>query len=392
MAALRVGQIIETMNMGGAENLAVQQANYLVAEGHDSHLIVLTGPGPLSGRISPRVKVHYLAFERKSVSNPIGFLTSVLNGHRSLARAIRESGIQVVQSHLPGSNFLALTLELRKVCPVLATIHNNEEFRYGDVDSRFRVWARKFAYKQLLLRGHGIIAVSEDVKGSFARQLNCTVAQAERISVVTNAVPFPEPLDEVSGSEVRARFGISTGEPFLLAAGRLSEQKNFRDLVAAAAILRDAGAEFRLVIGGEGALRPELEQQVGALQLEDRVDLPGNIQDLGRVMQAADIFVMSSLWEGLPLVLLEAMAAGRPIVAYGIQGIDEVITEGQEGRKPTVGDPQALADALQELLADAQKRQAMGETAHKTVARRYSFATLIEQLVKLYRRALGETR
>jgi glycosyltransferase involved in cell wall biosynthesis len=388
LTSLRVGQIIETLDMGGAENLAVRLANRLASEGHDSHLIILTKPGPLSPRIDPAVDVHYLGFVRVSLRNPIAYAVSIRQGYQRLSRVIGDSGLQVVQTHLPGSNFLGLLLELRNVCPVLATIHNNEEFRYGEISNSGLLLARKFAYSQLLKQGHGIVAVSDDVRSSFIRQLDCDAKWAPKISVVTNAVPLPEPLGPDEKERLRNFFKIPAGVPFILAAGRLSEQKNFKDLISAAGIMREAGVDFQLVIGGEGELSSVLEQQIQSLELTKNVQLPGMVEHLNQVMQAADLFVMSSLWEGLPLVLLEAMASGLPTVAFRIPGIDEVITDRVDGLKVPVGDAGKLAEGLMELVTDHNKRRQMGVAAADTIGRQYNFTTMIDQLVELYHRAL----
>ncbi len=388
MTSLRVGQIIETLEMGGAENLVVRLANHLAVDGHDSNLIILSKPGPLSERINPAVDVHYLDFARASIRNPVAFAVSLRRGHKKLARVIGEKGIQVVQTHLPGANFLGLSLELSGVCPVLATIHNNEEFRYGDTDLALLVRARKFAYSQLLKRGHGIIAVSDAVRTSFIRQLNCGPKLADGISVVTNAVPLPEPLTQEEKERLRHSLDVPPGVPFILAAGRLSEQKNFQDLISSADMVRQKGVNFHLIIGGEGELRFQLQQQIQDLGLTEQVKLPGMLGNLNQVMQAADLFVMSSLWEGLPLVLLEAMAAGLPTVAFKIPGIDEVIENRVEGLKIPVGDVEKLAGGLVELATSENCRLRMGAAAAETIRRRFHFKTMIDQLVDLYSGAI----
>ncbi len=388
MKNLRVAQIIETMEVGGAENLAVRLANYLASKGHDSSLIVLTKPGPLSSRVNSGVNVYYLSFVRSSVRNPFNFLMSVQYGYRKLASVIQENDIQVVQSHLPGSNFLGLLLEFGKVCPVLATIHNNEEFRYGEVDNEILVRARKFAYSQLLRRGHGIIAVSEDVRISFIRQIGCGGDLAQKITVVTNAVPLPEPMSLEEKMKLRDKLGIPVEVPFILAAGRLSEQKNYRDLISAASILHADGVKFQLIIGGEGELRETLQSQIVELKLEGYVQLPGLIGDLNQVMQSADVFVMSSLWEGLPLVLLEAMACGLPTVAFNIPGINEVIENQINGIKIPVNDIHAMVKEIRILLGDDRLKKQIGDAAARSIQKNYSFDRMMETLIDLYEQSV----
>ncbi len=386
-APLRVAQLIETMNMGGAEHLAVNLAAELAARGHESHLVVATGPGPLSERIPPTVRTHYLGFVRASVRNPAAFSWSVGKGLRHLGAVIAGERIQLVQTHLPGANFWGLVLALRGSCGVVATVHNNEEFRYGEHDSPVLRAARRTAYGQIVRRC-GVVAVSAAVKDSLVRQLGLGAGLAARITVVPNAVPLPEPLDPDRRAAVRARFGLGPGETFLLAAGRFTEQKNFGDLITAASLLAAGSVPFRLVIGGDGEERPALAARVAAEGLGDRVALPGNLADLDQVMGAADVFVMSSLWEGLPLVLLEAMAAGLPTVAYAIDGVRELVVDRQGGRTAPTGDTAALAAALAGLAADPHLRASCGSTAAGIIRARFSFAQLVDGLEACYRTVL----
>lgn len=381
---LIVAQLVETMGMGGAENLAVRIANALAGRGLDSHLIVMTEEGPLSERIAPQVRVHYLRFERASVRNPFAFVASLRRGRGLLAGCIAAEGIDVVQTHLPGANFMGLLLTLGRVCPVLATVHNNLEFNYGDADNPVRRYFRQKAYEWIVRKGAGTVAVSEQVRSSLIETLGVDEKAAARIAVVTNGVELPAPIEAARREELRARCGAGPGVPLLLAAGRFGEQKNFGDLVEAAQRLRQDGREFRLVIGGDGEQRPDLLERVGALDLSDRVSLPGNLSDLNEVMLAADLFCMTSLWEGLPLVLLEAMAAGLPAVGYDIAGLNELLGTGEAGLLAPTGDVEALAAAIGELLDDEPRRRAMGQAARAKVAREYDFGGLVDRLAGLY--------
>jgi glycosyltransferase involved in cell wall biosynthesis len=388
---LRVAQIIETLTMGGAENLAVNIANHLAVQGHESHLIIITGPDVLSAKVHPSVHLHYLEFERASLNNPFRFAVSLWKGNRLVSKVVTSQGISVVQTHLPGSNYWGLLLEMGHKCAALATIHNNEEFRYGESDNGLFAYLRKKAYQQILRRCHGMIAVSDEVRSSLVRELDASPEEAARISVVTNAVAVPEPLSGDRRTSLRAEFGIPEGIPFILAAGRFGEQKNFGDLVTAAEKLKDRGLDFRLVIAGEGEERLRLAGLVEERGLAALVSLPGNLTNLGLVMQAADIFVMSSLWEGLPLVLLEALAAGLPVAAYSIPGIDELLGGPDAGVTVSVGDVTALSGKLAELCGDEALRRNRGRSGRAMIEQEYSFTRLMGRLEELYAAAAGET-
>ena len=380
---LRLAQLIETLDMGGAENLAVQIANAF-ASLHTSHLYVMTRPGPLSGRVDTDVHAHYLHYDRAPIGQPWHFLPSVVKGYQLLAHRIRQDGIEIIQTHLPGANFWGLLLAMRKQCKVVATVHNNAEFLYGDSDDPIRARLRRTAYRQILKRCQATVAVSEQVSRSLLQTLSLPDVAGKRLYAVPNGVTVPDPLPAHRRLAARRRHLSDPALPFLLAAGRLIEQKNFAILVTAAGILRDRGLDFQLVVVGEGPLRADLELQVMQLQLGDLVRLPGNLDNLSELMQSADLFVLPSLWEGLPLVLLEAMARALPVVGSRIHGIAEVIESGVNGVLVEPGDAQALAAALADLLPVPERRQELGQAGLATVRRDYDFQQTLARLEQLY--------
>jgi glycosyltransferase involved in cell wall biosynthesis len=385
-----VAQLVETMAVGGAENLAVRFANALQQRGFVSHLIVMGEPGPLSSRIDEAVQIHYLRFERASIKNPLAFLISIASGLRRLKKVCRDESISLVQSHLPGANFWALLLSLLGLSSTLATIHNNQEFKYGESDSPVRVRLRKWAYKAIVARCSGTVAVSGKVKDSLVLDLNLGHDQVDRISVVTNGVSLPAIPGHDARAVIREEMGVDPQTPLILAAGRFEAQKNFGDLVAIAALLKDNGVDFKLIIAGDGDMRPTLESRVGELGLSGKVVLPGNVPQLNRWMLGADIFVMTSLWEGLPLVLLEAMAAGLPGVAFDIAGVNELVTEGGNGHLIPVGNRKLFATKLGEMLGNAMARQEMGARSRDRITRDFNFETLMDKLEALYRGVLSQ--
>jgi len=382
---LAVAQLVEALEMGGAERLAVQIANARAAAGDASHLIVMSGPGPLSEAVDPRVAVRYLGFARASVRDPLRFALSLRRGERLLARQLAADGVRVVQSHLPGANFWSLLLALRGRCAVVATVHNNREFDYGDADHPLRSRLRRAAYRLMLRRCAAVVAVSEAVADSLLADLGVGAGEAGRLVAVPNGVAEPEALDAAARAAVRARFGAAPGELLVMAAGRHCEQKNFAALIEAAERLRAIRQPFRLVIAGDGPLRADHEALRDRLGLADAVTFPGNVPDFARAVQAADVFVLPSLWEGLPLVLLEALAAGVSVVGTDIAGVREVIADDRSGLLVAPGDPIALAAAIA-LLADPERRARLREGGLALVRERYAFARVAETLGDLYRR------
>lgn len=382
--AIRVAQLIETLTMGGAERLVVRVAAALQERGLASYIYVIGDEAPLAETVPPGVSTRILRFERSGVGNPLAFAASIWKGRRLISSQLREDRIDVVQSHLPGANFWGLLLQMGGVVDAIPTIHNNREFDYGDADHPLRARFRRSAYRMMIRRCPAVVAVSDLVRDSMADQLGLETGAASRMTVVPNGVDLPGLQSDGIRRSIRKRFGCTEGMLLLLAAGRHVEQKNFRCLIEAAALLRDFGREFRLVIAGDGPLREGHCRRVKELGLEALVELPGVVADLGDVMQAADLFVLPSLWEGLPLVLLEAMAAACPVVATRIEGVVEVITDGRNGWLAEPGDVEGLAEAMMRAMADPAARAALGNSARDHVASRHAFADVAAALHALY--------
>jgi len=383
-AAPGVVHLVERLTVGGAETLAVRLANARAATGKPTSLYTLQPGGGLAGRVASAVEVQSLDLVRGSVRRPWSFLAGAVGGRRALAHRLAASGVSVLQTHLPEANFWGLMLTWRRPCSVVATVHSNDEFHYGDGDSAASRDLRRRAYRLVIDRCDAVVAVSESVRESLIRELALTPRLADRIAVVANGVEIPEPLDHAARRALRQSLDIPPDEPVLLGAGRLTALKNFDHLVGTAARLRDARVAVTTLIAGEGEEHEALAAAIDQQGLTGRVRLLGVRDDLDRLHQIADVYVLSSRWEGLPLVLLEAMAAATPVVSYGIDGVVEVIEDGREGLLAPPGDEEALAQAVADLLADPERRARLGTAGRALVTDQYSLQRSVASLEEIY--------
>ena len=382
--ALGVVHLVERLTVGGAETLAVRLANARAATGKPTGLYTLQPGGGLAGRIAPAVEVRSLDLARGSVRRPWSFLAGAVGGRRALTRRLAAGGVSVLQTHLPEANFWGLMLTWRRPCSVVATVHSNDEFHYGDDDSAARRNLRRRAYRLVIDRCDAVVAVSDSVRDSLIRELALSPRLADRIAVVPNGVEIPEPLDHAARRALRQSLDIPPDEPVLLGAGRLTALKNFDHLVAIAARLREAGIAVTTLIAGEGEEHDGLAAAIDQHGLAGRVRLLGVRDDLDRLQQIADVFVLPSRWEGLPLVLLEAMAAATPVVSYSIDGVVEVIEDGRAGLLAPPGDEEALARAVSDLLADPERRARLGTAGRALVADQYGLQRSVAALEEIY--------
>jgi glycosyltransferase involved in cell wall biosynthesis len=386
-----VGHLLANAGMGGAETYVSLIANTHARNGSGSKVIVLSEPGPVSERFESLVDVLYLGYRRASIKNPFRFAASVVRGYRLIAATIRDEAIDVLQTHLPDTNLWGLALSLTGRCRVVITIHNNQFLR-GLEKKSFANFVKIRAYRLMFSRCAAIVTVSAEVRNSLLSTLGIAESQAGSVVVVDNGVPVPEDQSPAERLQVREKYGVGADEFWIVAAGRLTEAKNFQCLVSAAARLRDEIPPFRILIAGEGSLRPDLERQIAELGLADRIVLPGVIHDLGAIMQAADLLAMPSLWEGLPMVLLEAMARKLPVVGTRINGLVDVIEENRHGILVEVNDSDAFAEAVTRLALDPEARRGMGCACRDWVELKYSFSRVYSDLRQVYDRVAAQER
>ena len=250
--------------------------------------------------------------------------------------------------------------------PALATV---QLFPHGVLDRSNRL--------QLAVLGRRVdrwIAVSSDI----AQRLRETFRlPASKIEVVTNGVAAapPRPRDEA----LRRELGGAPGRPLVLLVARLEQQKGIDVLLRAAV---DVDASF--AVAGDGAERAELERRAVELGVADRVRFLGRRTDVGELLAAADVFALPSRYEGTSLALLEAMAAGKPVVATAIGGNDEIVEDGRTGLLVPAEDPRALAAALARLAGDAATAAALGAAARAEVERRFSWDAVAARVGAIY--------
>jgi len=196
----------------------------------------------------------------------------------------------------------------------------------------------------------------------------------------------------LSREEAKRRLGIPADRIVLGAMGRLAEEKGFDLLIRAADRLLEAGCDLTLLIAGEGPSRPALQGLIDELGRGERIRLLGFQQEIIPLYEAMDLFVLSSLREGLPNVVLEAMALEVPVLATRIAGIPRLIEDGKNGLLVDPGAVEPLGDAIACLVRDRDLRIALGKAGRATVEGRYSFQNRMNKFQKLYDDLLGETK
>jgi Glycosyltransferase len=212
---------------------------------------------------------------------------------------------------------------------------------------------------------------------------------AHRSYLIHNAIDTEDYRRRASTPEAKRRLGVADETMVILAVGRLSPEKAFDLLIRSVVELRQSGLPAVLWIAGEGDARNSLEQLIAELGCGEFVRLMGHVADPRELYEAADVFALSSIREGLPNVLLEALALETPVVATRIAGVPKLISDGLDGLLVPPADVAALSGALRRLLESSSLRQQFAAAGRVKIEANYSFARRMEKVAAVYDEVLG---
>lgn len=252
-------------------------------------------------------------------------------------------------------------------------------------------WFQKVADRLLEPFTDVAIAVSEST-AEFVR--DARLVRPERVKVVYLGAPLDEfgaPRSEDEIARTRQAWGVAPDEFVVGTVTRLHDSKGNEYLVEAARAVVDRHPKARFIVFGEGPLRPALEAQAAALGLGDRFQFAGFVKDVGQALWSFDLSVFPSLWEGTPLTVFEAMAAGRPIVSTDADGLVDVLTAGTDALVVPKRDAAALAQAMIRLIDDPDERARLGAAGRHTSAE-YDIASFVRKMERLYEILHRESR
>jgi len=296
----------------------------------------------------------------------------------SLNRVFHEFRPDVVHTHMAVQRYVFPVLLRHRTVVAIHTMHNLAEH---ETDAFGRL-VHRFAFRNRVLP----IGISQEVSASVKRMygLECK-------AVIPNCIPVEnyrhKPEDRVRWREEN---GLSSDAVVFTCVGRLEPQKNPLLLLQAFAELKDPSAH--LVLSGGGSLRERLHGYAQANKLCDRVHLIGKQNNVPSVLAASDVFVLSSNWEGNPLAVMEAMAAGLPVIATQVGGVPELVQSGHQGLLVPAGDRPGFSAAMKTLLFGTDMRQAMGRAAEGRAVREFKVERMVEGYANLYREMVQKSR
>jgi glycosyltransferase involved in cell wall biosynthesis len=300
-----------------------------------------------------------------------------------LAASFRRRPVDLMHTNNTGCEESAVAARLAGVPWVLGTFHVDSTYDLSRSRSGLRHRALECLSNHCL---HAAIAVSEATRRDWLRR---TGMPARRVVTIHNGVRPAMSDRPRNTAAARGRLGLPADQVIVGGVGRLDRAKGFDDLLDAVAALATDRPHVAVALAGQGPLRAALEQRASRLGIASRVHFLGYRADVNEVYAALDVFVLSSVCEALPYVLLEAMAAGLPVVATTVGGVPEVVAAGETGFLVPPQDPPALAAALRPLLASAELRDRMGRAGRDRVARAFDERETVARTIQFYRDLLG---
>jgi glycosyltransferase involved in cell wall biosynthesis len=370
---LNIALLTTSLMRGGAEIQVFLLARTLKQRGHEVSVISMVAPEAFEAELAELGIPLYSLNMRPGIPDPRAVW--------HLAGILRARHPDILHSHMIHANLLGRLVRLLVRIPVqVSTAHNIDE------GGRWRERAYRLT--------DSLATLTTNVsRAAVERYVRVKAVPASKIRYVPNGLELaPFVSGPNSRPSLRQALGLEARFTWL-AIGRLDVQKDYPTMLRAMAATSTAHPETRLLIAGEGPLRADLDALRNQLSLSERVTFLGKRHDIPALLQAADAYVMSSAWEGLPMVLLEAAASGLPIVATDVGGNREIVQDGVSGLLVPPGDPAALAKAMQQLMAmpEATRRQ-MGEAGRRHVQQHYDLARVVDTWEALYAELLSRRR
>jgi len=383
MSSLRVLQIIKGLDIGGvnggAERFSIDLSEQLQSLGCDVDICAFY-------RMRTLAEEEWLqAVERKGLKvffatewKGPNKLNSYKEGLKILQNRLEEKHYSIVHSHFQQGTYLALYLKKKmKDLLVLRTAHNVSEWEEGFL-GKVKEATSNYIYPRMLDVEVGVSkAITDQLTSRFP-------ASSKKLKPITifNAINLPN-------VESKDRENRESSGSFLIGTvGRLAKQKGYSYLIDAIPLVLEKHAETKWVFLGDGELRIELEEQAKRLGINKSVEFAGQVNNVFEQIQSFNLFVSASLWEGLPTVIIEAMAMGVPVIATDIAGTGELIQDGINGKLVPAGDSQALADGIIEMIENTALMNQFAETG-KLSSQSFSIETIAKEYINLFENLLS---
>lgn len=363
--AINILYVIHSFNNGGAETLAIRLADKIDSNRFHVSVCALCDEGPLRA-VAKEKNIHFFSLGKKEGKD--------FRLIWRLRRLLKEQKIDVVHTHNQGP--LLYTFLATRFFHKIALIHTehinvNREISY--------TWKSRL-YCRIMYRSlDGFVSIAQHLTSAITATYNL---EKVRVTTILNCVEVLPPAKITTS--LKREIDLDEGIKIIGNISALRKQKNHVTLIKAMTYVTAEHPNVALVIAGEGEEGQQLKELADQLLLSRYIYFLGYRSDVSNLLQQFDLFVLPSLYEGLPLCMLEAMSVGLPIVATDVEGSNELVKNGENGILVQAQSPEELAGAIITLLSDKQKAQRIGGAAKMHVQTRYSMQRMIDQYETFY--------
>jgi len=375
---IRVLHLISTLEAGGTELAMIRLIRSLDPMAYRFRVAWLRGEPALLREVEAATDGRPVPIGLRAKADPGALLR--------LCRLVRQECFDIVHTHMDLADYYGAAAARLLGTALVSSKQNADEFRTR------RTWKRTpflLLERASYAAADAVIAVSQGLVDFLEK---AEALPRHKTVVIGNGVDPAIAFKAPPRDEARRLLGLPPRVPVLGTAGRLAEQKGQIDLLRALPPIRAALPGACLLIAGEGPLRGALEEEARRLGLGEAVRFLGHRKDILSVLKSLDLFVLPSLWEGLPQALLEAMALSLPVVATRCVGVAETVTDGATGRLVPPQDPEAIARAAIEVLRDPTLGRRLGEAGRRVVLERHAQDKVAARVDRLYRDILERRR
>ena len=368
MKKINILYIIWSLGLGGAERVVINLAKGLDKTRFNPIICCLNWPGEFAHELED-IGIQVIPMHKKG---KLDFLLIF-----RLVNLMRQHKIDIVHTHLFGSNLWGRIAAIKAKVPIIITTEHNVDVQKTGFQLLLDRWLSQSTKK--------IIAVSNSVKEFYVSK----GISSDKIEVVYNGIEITmSPCHHVTTLPVKDELGVQDGETVLAVVGRLVPQKGHRYLFEALSLL-NGKHRFKLLVVGDGLLAQSLKvTTLQSHQLKDKVIFTGMRKDVRDILGITDILILPSLREGLPIVVLEAMSCGVPVVATDVGGTHEVVENEVTGILVEPENPLALAEATRRLLHNRNLAKQMGKSGYERVVQTFSLEKMVDKHERLYEECL----
>ncbi|MBI4057296.1 MAG: glycosyltransferase family 4 protein [Elusimicrobia bacterium] len=373
---IKVVHVITQLELGGAQQNTLYTVKSLDRTRFEP--VLVSGPGGIldqEARDIPQLKIHFIP----SLVRPLHPLKDAI-ALAALIRVFREEKPDVVHTHSSKAGILGRVAAALIGVPLI--LHTYHGFGFHD---------RQFSWLRRMLLGIEWCAAKLSTRLIFVSRANLETAVRhgltfpEKSVLIRSGVPLKNfPAKGIDPQKKKTELGVGMHKPLVVSVGNLKPQKNPEDFILLAKMVYEKNREIRFLFIGDGVLRARLEGNLLRYGLHGKCFFPGWRRDIPEILTASDVFVLTSLWEGLPRSLVEAMKSGLPSVCYSTDGIQDLIRDGENGYLISPGNVELMAKKLLFLLEHDSVRKQMGQKAAESIGPEFDIDGMVRQQEKLY--------